>query len=93
MTQIPAQIAAQTSSPLIHELEETWSVPWLLADRVKRLPDKPLVAKRNAAGDGWDEVSARQFQSEVDALARGLVGLGLEAGQRVGIAMSISIHS
>lgn len=85
MTQSPAQIAAQTSSPLIHELEETWSVPWLLADRVKRLPDKPLVAKRNAAGDGWDEVSARQFQSEVDALARGLVGLGLEAGQRVGI--------
>ena len=41
--------------------EAHWSVPWLLADRIARTGDKPLVARKSSVSGDWQEVSARAF--------------------------------
>ncbi|MFC2474154.1 MAG: AMP-dependent synthetase/ligase, partial [Actinomyces sp.] len=65
--------------------EEHWSVPWLLADRIARSGDRPLVARKSPLSGDWQEVSARAFGEEVAHVAAGLIGMGLEAGTAVGI--------
>ncbi|WP_436326315.1 AMP-dependent synthetase/ligase [Brevibacterium sp. FAM 27836] len=46
-------------------------------------PQRPLVATPN--GDGWDEIPAQQFLDEVRAAAKGLIAMGVEAGDRIAI--------
>ena len=65
--------------------ETHWSVPWLLADRIARSGDKPLVARKSSVSGDWQEVSARAFGEEVTHVAAGLIGMGFEAGSAVGI--------
>ncbi len=65
--------------------EAHWSVPWLLADRIARSGDKPLVARKSSVSGDWQEVSARVFGEEVAHVAAGLIGMGLQAGSAVGI--------
>ena len=67
------------------QTEAHWSVPWLLADRIARSGDKPLVARKSSVSGDWQEVSARAFGEEVAHVAAGLIGMGLEAGNAVGI--------
>ena len=70
---------------MTREPDETWTVPWLLADRVERAGQRTLAERKSSLGRGWEQVSARSFAEEVARVAAGLVGLGLEPGQRVGI--------
>lgn len=46
-------------------------------------PDQPAVALRD--GDGWRDLSVRDFATQVRALAKGLIAAGVGAGDRVGI--------
>src|ERR1700756_5704009 len=65
------------------------SVPSLAAlflERVKCGPDKE--AFRHVDGGQWVSVSWRQAADRVEALAAGLLALGAEAEQRIGIASS-----
>ncbi|GAB3796211.1 AMP-dependent synthetase/ligase [Humibacter antri] len=55
----------------------------LLVDRVAQTPDKVLFAK--PAGDGWQDVTAAQFEAEVIALAKGLVAAGVQPADKIGI--------
>ena len=48
-----------------------------------RSPDAVLFARRS--GDRWTSVTAKEFASEVSALAAGLIARGVQAGDRVGL--------
>ena len=74
-----------SSTEIPFQPEEHWSVPWLLADRIARSGDRPLVARKSPLSGEWQEVSARAFGEEVAHVAAGLIGMGLEAGATVGI--------
>ena len=74
-----------SSTEIPFQPEEHWSVPWLLADRIARSGDRPLVARKSSLSGDWQEVSARAFGEEVAHVAAGLIGMGLEAGTTVGI--------
>ena len=74
-----------SSTEIPFQPEEHWSVPWLLADRIARSGDRPLVARKSSLSGDWQEVSARAFGEEVAHVAAGLIGMGLEAGTAVGI--------
>ncbi|VEI15590.1 AMP-dependent synthetase/ligase [Actinomyces viscosus] len=74
-----------SSTEIPFQPEEHWSVPWLLADRIARSGDKPLVARKSSVSGDWQEVSARVFGEEVAHVAAGLIGMGLQAGSAVGI--------
>src|ERR1700757_189971 len=74
---------ATTTSPV------QTSVPSLAAlflERVKTSPDKE--AFRYVDGGGWVSVSWRQAADRVESLAAGLLALGVEPEQRIGIASS-----
>ena len=43
------------------------------------------MLRRRAPWGGWQEVTAGQFRAEVTALARGIIGAGIEPGDRVGL--------
>jgi long-chain acyl-CoA synthetase len=76
-------IMATTTSP-VHT-----SVPSLAAlflERVKCSPDKE--AFRHVDGGQWVSVSWRQAADRVEAMAAGLLALGVEPEQRIGIASS-----
>jgi long-chain acyl-CoA synthetase len=44
-----------------------------------------VMLRRRAPWGGWQEVTAGQFRAEVTALARGIIGAGIEPGDRVGL--------
>ena len=46
-------------------------------------PDVPVLARRGT--DGWVDVSAADFLAEVSAVAKGLIGAGIEVGDRVAL--------
>jgi long-chain acyl-CoA synthetase len=56
----------------------------LLADRVKATPELALFAIEDDKGT-WRDVSAKQFETEVIALAKGLVARGIKPGDAVAI--------
>lgn len=53
----------------------------LLRERVLATPDDILFGVPE--GEGWRDISARQFESEVSALAKGFIEAGIEAGNKV----------
>nr|WP_165137939.1 AMP-dependent synthetase/ligase [Microbacterium amylolyticum] len=55
----------------------------LLADRAKKTPNKPLFGIPDG-NDGWRDKTAREFEAEVIALAKGFVAAGVHPGDKVG---------
>lgn len=53
----------------------------LLAARVRETPDRPLFSVPDGAG--WRHVTAREFDHQVVALAKGFIASGLEPGERI----------
>ena len=82
---MPRLLHGVSSSPLSQEPDPTWTVPWLLADRVARLPEATLIERKSQLGDSWTRVSAQAFGKEVTRLAAGLIGMGLEPGASVAL--------
>ena len=77
--------AREFSTPLAVPLHAGMTAPWALADRVRRRPNAPLIARKASLGRRWREVSAATFRNEVRQVAAGLVARGLEPGDAVAI--------
>jgi long-chain acyl-CoA synthetase len=73
------------ASPSLVEVSPTATISTLLTDRVARSPRATLVERRSSAGDGWVPVTAQEFESDVVAVARGLVARGVQPGDHVAI--------
>ena len=71
-----SQVRGDTRAPLSEQ-----SIPALLADAVARFGERPAVAFREQ-GVRW---TWREFALQVDEMAAGLLALGLQRGDRVGI--------
>jgi len=69
----PAIVPAATAGNLTNLIAER---AWFEADRV--MVSRPL-------GDGWQPVTAREFDDEIRATAKGLIASGLNIGDRVAI--------
>ncbi|WP_103064195.1 AMP-dependent synthetase/ligase [Actinomyces qiguomingii] len=61
------------------------TAPWALAERVRRQPSGPLIARKSSVGGRWRDMSAQAFRDQVREVACGLVALGLEPGDTLGI--------
>ncbi len=75
----------EASTPGVGRLEPHMSVPWLLRDRLARDPAGVIFERKSSLGTRFVPVSVRTFDEEVTAVAKGLVGLGIEPGDRVAI--------
>jgi long-chain acyl-CoA synthetase len=53
---------------------------------VRNATERPhAVAFRRRAGQRWQDVTSREFLTEVSALAKGLIAAGIQPGDRVGL--------
>ena len=77
--------ALEWHAPTLVRINEKTTVPALLRERVSRSANRALIARKQEMGEVWRTITAREFSEEVDAVASGLIGLGLEAGARVAI--------
>lgn len=64
---------------------ESWNIVKLLTNRVKRNPDGIIIERKAGLGYEWQGISARQFLDEVDSVARGLIALGMQPGDRMAV--------
>ena len=71
--------------PSLVEIAPSENLSALLAARVAARPDEPLIEHKTTADGPWIPISAREFDAEVLATAKGLVALGVEPGDHVGI--------
>ena len=71
-------------TPLLVEVDPTNNLNHLLAARVTATPDRTVVEHKAVDGP-WIPLTAREFDAEVVALAKGLVAHGVEPGHHVAI--------
>ncbi|MCB7137253.1 AMP-dependent synthetase/ligase [Cellulosimicrobium marinum] len=75
----------EISAPRIVEVDPSKNLNDLLAERVAADPSAPMVERRTGADGAWEALSARAFDAEVVAVAKGLVARGIQPGDHVGI--------
>ena len=78
------------TSPTERLVRKTTSIPQLLATRVHDSPDRE--AYRYPVGDQWRSMTWRQSYERVKAIAAGLLSLGLEREQRIGILCNTRVE-
>ena len=69
------------STPADYHVEDNESCLTALIDQVRARPNGTLFIRPQ--GNDWVEVSAEEFLGEVYAVARGLIALGIEKGDRI----------
>lgn len=72
-------------SPLLVEVPPSENLNTLLAARVADMPDAALIEHKTTEEGPWIPISAREFDAEVVAVAKGLVARGINPGDHVGI--------
>lgn len=70
---VPALVPAATAGNLTN----------LVAERAWFEPERVMLSR--PLGEGWQPVTAREFESEVRAAAKGLIAAGIQIGDRVAI--------
>jgi len=73
---------AQFEVPAIVPADPEGNVSDLLAQRVQKTPDLALFSVPE--GSGWRDISAKDFETAVIALAKGFVAAGIQPGEKVG---------
>ena len=72
----------ETFTPPAVEADPNANATHLLADRVAATPNLAIFALPTADG-GWSDVTAKEFQDQVIALAKGLVDAGIQPGDKI----------
>ncbi|MDR0505167.1 MAG: AMP-dependent synthetase/ligase [Bifidobacteriaceae bacterium] len=73
-----------SNTPACVEVDPTWNIWTLLLRRVEQNGDGTVIEVQDSPGQ-WRPVSARQFADQAAAIAKGLIALGINAGDRVAI--------
>ena len=73
----------QFSVPPLVPLATSGNLNQLVTERLKTEPDRVILSR--PLGDGWHPVTAREFEEEVRATAKGLVAAGIKIGDRIGL--------
>ena len=79
-----------TETPIVVPPAPNDNVTDLLEQRVRDTPDRVLFATPN--GDGWDDLTARDFRMRVIALAKGLAAAGVQPGDRIAFICKTSFE-
>jgi long-chain acyl-CoA synthetase len=72
------------SIPALTEIPASATLTDTIADRANQTPDAVILRRREAQSQ-WAYVTARQFNDQVRALAKGLIAAGIRPADRVGL--------
>jgi long-chain acyl-CoA synthetase len=75
----------EMTSPSLISFDPATSIPRILAERVEEDPGSTYVELKVGLGGTWTPMSVLEFSNNAAALAKGLVELGIEPGDRVAI--------
>src|SRR5690625_3275544 len=75
----------EARTPGVGRFEPHMSLPWILAERLARDPAGVIFERKSSLGTKFVPVSVQTFADEVTAVAKGLLALGIDAGDRVAI--------
>ena len=75
----------EASAPSLITDDPPHTIPQLLAWRVEEDPNATYVERKGTLGATWTPMSVQAFADEATAVAKGLVALGIEPGDRVSI--------
>ncbi|MGO3757996.1 MAG: AMP-dependent synthetase/ligase [Agrococcus casei] len=78
-----AEVSAAGIRPTVVDVRPEGNIADLLRERVQKTPDSPLFAVPN--GDEWSDITAREFEEQVIAVAKGFVAAGVEPGEHVSL--------
>ncbi|MFT0762975.1 long-chain fatty acid--CoA ligase [Scrofimicrobium sp. R131] len=81
----PVTEALEWTGPVLERVDEHLSIPALLERRVSANPRSPIIELKSEMGATWRPIYAGDFWREVQAVAAGLIGMGLEFGDRFAI--------
>jgi len=73
----------EISVPALVPIASAGNLTNLVSERAWFEPERVMLSR--ALGDGWQSVTAKEFESEVRASAKGLVAAGINIGDRVAI--------
>ncbi|GAB2473578.1 AMP-dependent synthetase/ligase [Xylanimonas ulmi] len=73
----------ETTTPLRLCVPPSVNIDAILRERLRAEPDAVLAEVRR--GDAWEPVTVAEFDAQVTAVAKGLVALGVDPGDTVGI--------
>lgn len=80
----------QFGMPETVKAEHWMNIPWLYRRRLEQDPTQTVIDLKSTLGDEWRKVSAKEFDGEVQSIAKGLIALGLEDGDTIAILGSTS---
>lgn len=86
-----SQPITQAATERIVQISDSTNVTDGLLALVSTQPHTPVYAVRNGSG-GWIDVTANSFLTQVQSLAKGLIGLGVKPGDRVAVMAATSYH-
>ena len=72
-------------TPLLIDVDRSSNLNDLLAARVNATPHRTLIEHKSTPDGPWIPLTAREFDAEVVAVAKGLVAHGVEPGDHVAI--------
>ncbi|MDQ1604691.1 MAG: long-chain acyl-CoA synthetase [Actinomycetota bacterium] len=72
------------TAPALVEPGASGNLTDAVVENAREAPDDVLFSRRDA-DNHWQDVTARQFLTDVEALAKGLVASGIQAGDRVAL--------
>jgi len=75
----------EASSPSLITADPPHTIPQLLAWRLEKDPTSTYVERKSSLGVTWTPMSVQAFAEEVTSVAKGLVTLGIEPGDRVAL--------
>ncbi|PRI11804.1 AMP-dependent synthetase/ligase [Leucobacter massiliensis] len=78
----------QSETPILIPSVPEDNITDLLEQRVQATPDRALFSV--PAGEGWRDISARDFREQVVALAKGFAAAGVEPGDRIAFVCKTS---
>lgn len=74
--------------PAVVEADPSLNATDLLLQRVAQTPGEPLFSVPTPDG-GWTDLTAREFHSQVAALAKGLIAAGIQPGEKIGFMCAV----
>lgn len=77
--------ALEWTAPVLERIDDHLTIPALLQQRVARDPRAPIIEVKSEMGSSWRVIRAGDFWREVQELAAGLIGMGLQFGDRFAI--------
>jgi len=72
------------SIPALAEIPASANAADVVTRRAAEQP-QAVMLRRKTAGGAWADVTAAQFAAEVQALAKGFIAAGMQAGDRIGL--------